>query len=458
MSARLSVIDEMFLRTHRGLGTPIVMQGLWRTDERVEDSTLESLRTALARGALGVRVVRARIPGARPRFERSTTAFPVEYSKIDSAEVTAWADEQGSLQVNPERGPGWRLTCARLADGGTVLSLVCSHVIADARGLSEAIAAVLQETTAAALQETTAAALQDSTAAGLQDATAAALQGTAEPGGGSSARSTTADLRDAAQLTRRVAVGTARAVAGLLVSRRRRAELRRYMKERGKTHPEMESSSRPSGNSPVSAVLEVDAEQWDTAAEQAGGTANSLFLSVVAESARRVGESRPLTLSVPMDLRSRDDCDATANSVAMVEITTFPQDSVADLRAASRAAFSSPSMTSPAGFPEEMLQLVPDRVAYALTGNPGERDVLCSNIGPLPDVLSSIGGHRTTGIATRAVHPGVVTGRTRMSAYLSRFGGVYTLALESLDSPNRAALRDQVERVLVRHGLTTRSW
>ncbi len=418
------------------------MQGLWRTDGRVEDPALESLRANLARGPLGVRVVRPRIPGARPRFEPTTAAFPVEYSEIDAAAVLAWADEQASLPVNPEHGPGWRLTCARLGDGGTVLSLVCSHVVADAQGLSAAIAAALQGVTAAA----------------LQGVTAAALQGTAEPDGGLTGGSTAADMRDAAQLAGRVTAGTACAVAGLVVSGRRRAELRRFLHAGDKMRSETTILSETPCHSPVTAVLDVDAEQWDTAAERACGTANSLFLSVVAESARRDGESRPLTISVPMDLRPHDNSASTANSIAMVEVNISPQDTVADVRAASRAAFSSPSMTSPAGFPEEMLQLVPDRVAHALTGNPGERDVLCSNIGPLPDVLASVGDHRTTGITTRAVHPGVVTSRTRLSAYLSKFGGRYTLALESLDSPGRAALLDRVEGVLLRHGLSARNW
>jgi diacylglycerol O-acyltransferase len=56
------------------------------------------------------------------------------------------------------------------------------------------------------------------------------------------------------------------------------------------------------------------------------------------------------------------------------------------------------------------------------------------------------------------VHPGVVTSRTRLSAYLSRFGDNYTLALESLDSPDRAELRERATTVLARHGLDARGW
>ncbi|MCQ4118177.1 hypothetical protein [Rhodococcus tibetensis] len=419
MSARLSVVDEMFLRTHRGWGTPIVMQGLWRTDSRVDAETLESLRAVLARGPLGRRVVRSRVPGARPRFAPRSEAFPVEYAAVPAAALLEWADGRAALSVDPEHGPGWRVACARLDDGGTVLSLVCSHVVADARGLAAAIASALQ---------------------GTAPTVAVRHRGPVE------------DLWDATLLTRRVTEGTVRAMAGLLLSSDRRAELRDFV-QAGSTR-----RSEVFRGKAVSAVVDVDAGAWDAAAEGSGGTANSLFLSVVAEIARRGGESAPLTISVPMDVRRRSDSADPANSVAMVEVAVAPGDTVADVRAKSRAAFTSTPMTSPAGFPEEMLQLIPDRAAHALTGNPGERDVLCSNIGPLPDALGVLGGHRTTGIATRAVHPGVVSSRTRMSAYLSSFDGRYTLALESLDAPSHTTLRERAEKVLSRHELRPHGW
>ncbi|MDV7354032.1 hypothetical protein R4282_13555 [Rhodococcus oxybenzonivorans] len=419
MSARLSVVDEMFLRTHRGWGTPIVMQGLWRTDGRIDEEILESLRVLLSRGPLGRRVIRSRVPGARPRFAPSSEAFPVEYATVPAAALLEWADEQAALPVDPERGPGWRLACGRLDGSGTVLSLVCSHVLADARGLTAAIAD--------------------------------ALQGT-PPSAAPRHRGPIDDVWDAALLTRRVTEGTVRAVAGLLIDSDRRTELRDFVRADSTARPEVFHRRA------ASAVVDVDAGAWDIAAEESGGTANSLFLSVVAEIARRDDESAPLTISVPMDVRGRGDTTEAANSVAMVEVAVAPGDTVADVRASSRAAFTSTPMTSPAGFPEEMLQLIPDRLAHALTGNPGERDVLCSNIGPLPDALGVLGGHRTTGIATRAVHPGIVSSRTRMSAYLSRFDGRYTLALESLDVRSHTALRERAEDVLRRHELRAHGW
>ena len=76
---RLSVVDEMFLHRHRGSGLPSVMQGLWRTDDTVHAPLLISLHDALSQGPLGRRVVRPRIPGARPRFVPSTHSYPLRY-------------------------------------------------------------------------------------------------------------------------------------------------------------------------------------------------------------------------------------------------------------------------------------------------------------------------------------------------------------------------------------------
>jgi hypothetical protein len=162
-------------------------------------------------------------------------------------------------------------------------------------------------------------------------------------------------------------------------------------------------------------------------------------------------------VSVPVDRRA--DADSASNAVDMVELTVGPGDFPAAVRAALRQAYARPPMSGPAGFPPELLQLLPDAAAYRLAPNPGERDVLCSNIGTIPDTMDSLGGHKTSGIATRAVHPGVTPSRAaemrnRLSAYLCRFGGRYTLALVSMDG----GLRERVDAALAAHGLSGRYW
>ncbi|NKT26280.1 hypothetical protein GS745_00465, partial [Rhodococcus hoagii] len=76
---RLTMVDEIFLRRHHGFGLPIVMQGVWRTADAVDVRALEAVHAALSRGALGRRVVRPRVPGARMRWEASTATHPLRY-------------------------------------------------------------------------------------------------------------------------------------------------------------------------------------------------------------------------------------------------------------------------------------------------------------------------------------------------------------------------------------------
>ncbi|MFE3293307.1 hypothetical protein ACFXGJ_21430, partial [Rhodococcus sp. NPDC059234] len=180
------MVDEMFLRTHHGFGTPVVMQGLWRTAERVEADTLARVYRLLAAGSLGRTVIRPRIPGARPRWRPGATPWPLDYptGAIAADAVVAWADRVAGYPVDPEAGAGWRLAAARIEGDGTVISLVCSHVLADARGLARVLAD--------------------------------AMSGSATAPPPAPAHPARADLADAVRMYGSVGARTVRAVAGLV--------------------------------------------------------------------------------------------------------------------------------------------------------------------------------------------------------------------------------------------------
>ncbi|AKE88979.1 hypothetical protein A4U64_17820 [Rhodococcus sp. WB1] len=411
---RLSVVDEIFLHRHRGLGMPVALQGLWRTGDTVGAPLLISLHDALGRSPLGRRVVRPHVPGARPRLEPGHHSYPLRYppEPIPAADVLAWADQQAEVDVNPELGPGWALTATRVEGGGTVVSLVCSHVLADARGLIDAVADALAER------------IRPSDPARVSD------------------------VRDAARLVRRVARGMRRA--------------------RWSPATEKPPRPRPIRSPARTALLDVDATAWDTAANAAGGTPNSLFLALAAGIAHRAGLDWPLRIAVPVDGRTAAPGlpdDGAGNGVTMTEVVVDASDTPASIRHRARAAYTRRREGAPHGLPDEVLQLLPDRLAARLAAGAGERDLLCSNIGPLPPVLDGFGPHRTTGVATRAVHPGLATARastsTRLAAYLCRQGDRYTLALVALDDehfPTRAALRADTDAELAAHGLHGRHW
>ncbi|WP_024802173.1 hypothetical protein [Nocardia sp. BMG51109] len=408
--SRLGVVDEIFLRSHRGMGTPIALQGLWRTADRIEPAVLGSIHAALRQGPLGRRVVRPQVPGARPYWRANDRAHPllIADSPIPAEELLSWADAQG-FDLDPEFGPGWRLSAARVEGGGSIVSLTCSHALADGRGLAIAV---------------------DLALTGTDFAEAAVVQ---------------SDWSDARRQWSTVLSGTVRA-------------LRRGVPERV-AGPEPRSTAAE--HATCSAVLRIPAADWDELAAARGGTANSLFVHLVTKMLWHSGFTDPtLTVSLPVDTRDEPRVD---NDMAMTQVVVTRNDDPATIREKCRAAYEH-RISSPEGMPEELLQVLPDRVAHRLSRGAGERDVLCSNIGHLPPSLHRLGPHPCTGIAARAIHPGLLPTqlpRTRLSAYLSRIDDTYTLALVALDPDHiesDQALIQVATGVLDGFGLLSTSW
>lgn len=419
---RLSVVDEIFLRSHRGMGTPVVLQGLWRTADRVDPALLRAVHAELGAGPLGRRVIRPRVPGARRGWVPTTRTHPLELLElpVPRAALLDWADAQGG-DLDPEFGPGWRLSAARLDDGGTAVSLTCSHALADARGLICAVDDALRSIAAPAEPSA--------------------------PRPGTNSLDTASDWADAWHQWSIVLRGTARALrrgipAGPPASAR--------------------DGSAPDGTfTPHGAVLQCPAAEWDRVAAAHDGSANSLFVWTTAHMLWSSGFPRDtLTVSLPVDTRAEPRVD---NDLAVTEITIDRADTPATIRRRCRAAYEH-RMSSPGGMPEELLQVVPDRWAHALSRGAGERDILCSNIGTLPDRLRTLGPHRCTGVAARAIHPGLTADRlprTRLSSYLCRIGDTYVLSLVSLDPTHLespGALRELAHSTLSALSLPITLW
>ncbi|NNH70204.1 hypothetical protein HLB23_10075 [Nocardia uniformis] len=417
---RLTVVDEMFLRAHRGMGTPIALQGLWRTADRVEPALLRDLHAALRTGPLGRRVIRSRIPGARPRWQPNSWAHPLALpdQPIPSTALLDWADAQGA-DLDPEFGPGWRLSAAPLDDGGCVVALTCSHALADGRALTLAV---------------------DNALAGTPLAAPIASH---------------SDWVDARRQWSIVLGGTARALRHGVPPRPTASQARKAL-----PHNITAGASTPARVT-CSATLQIPARDWTRVAVAHGGTANSLFVHTIANMLWATGFPHPeISASLPVDTRDEPRVD---NDLAMTEIKVARTDTPASLRRKARTAYEH-RMTSPGGIPEELLQVLPDRWAYALAKGAGERDILCSNIGTLPDSLLSLGPHPCTGVAARAIHPGLhpeALPRTRLSGYLTRIADSYSLSLVSLDPavlPTSAALHTLARRALADLGLTPTLW
>lgn len=402
MTDRLNVVDDIFLRTHRGFGLPIVLQGIWRSTDRVDHVDFAAVHANLALGRLGRRIAVPRIPGARRRWTPSSDTLPLTFAPqpLPEAAVLDWADAQGDVDLDPEFGPGWRMSVAHIDTGGTVMSVVCSHALADA--------------------------------AGLISAAGAAFEGSAPRPDTSR---TTSDLVDAFLLATRVSTASIRAVVGLVFDRAARRELDEFARSSRtvRTH-EVQCST---------AVFDLDAK-----------LSNSEFISLVAQIAAELGEADPITVNIPF--RSKVE---GANRIGMATVEVSRDDAVADIKAATTQSFGRPA-GAPGGFPAEAVQLLSEKKAAALTASPGTARVLCSNIGPIPGALESLAAHRTTALATRAIHPNSGGRRTAtaLSAYISTMGTTSTLSLVGTEKSYEPILTDRAIAVLARRGLGYKSW
>ncbi|WP_063036960.1 hypothetical protein [Nocardia grenadensis] len=486
---RLSVVDEIFLRTHQGLGTPIALQGLWRTAGAVEPEVLAQLHGALRSGPLARRVIRPRVPGARARWQRNDRAHRLDrhHTALMPAEIPYWADACGA-DLDPEHGPGWRLSAAPLTDGGTIVALTCSHVLADARGLILAVEQALEAVNPVRAVDIPRArpgtepggevgggsdsdwldAARIWATVGLGGVRAAAARiprGIRGPGTGRSAAGRPRVAPGAGGIPR-TAHAPARLVAGPGLDRSARAERPAGYAARA---AELEPVG-PSGPAEISIhaplnepalIFRCPAAAWAAVAAKYGGTANSLFIWLVANTLWAAGfPGAEIAASLPVDTREEPGID---NDLAVTEITVAAGDGPAEIRAKSRSAYER-RMTSPGGLPEEFLYLVPDKVAHLLSRGAGERDILCSNIGAIPSALSTLGPYECTGIATRAVHPGLDYARrprTRLSGYLCRFGDDHVLTVASLypeQVADAAALHRLVTATAARVDLPIQPW
>lgn len=425
---RLSVVDEIFLRTHRGMGVPIAMQGVWITAEPITPDALDAIDEALSRGSLGLRIVTPRVPGARRRWVSSTGRTGARWTEGTTADrAVRWADRQADVLLDPEYGPGWSLSAAPLDTGGTVVSLVCSHVVADARGLIRAAEAALSG--------------RDAPRSRLADFD-------------------TSDASDAASTLSTVIGRSAVAAAALAVRPTRRTELRRYLSS-SRGEPRASPAAPPPGWAPASVTVDVDAARWEATAAADDGTPNVLFLSVVAAAVDelRGGGGDSVLLGVPMKVEDQGG----ANGLSITAVRVERGQRLGDIRGRAKSAYRSP-LRGPAGFPDELLHVVPQRWASVLAPSTGRRDALCSNIGDLPDGIRTIGGRPAIRIAARAIHPvtdpeSVAASPCMLSAYLCRTADVYTMSIVVTDpSVDGDAMRIATATSLDRHGLDPSFW
>ncbi|GGF34724.1 hypothetical protein [Williamsia phyllosphaerae] len=430
--ARLSVVDDMFYRGHHGRGVEVVMQGMWRFDDRLEPAELGDFHTLLAASPLTRRVVSPRIPWARRYFVDGAVVAPLRFdpTPIDADGVLAWSDEHAEARLDVDTGPAWDLALAHVDGGGSVVSLICSHLVSDGLGLvSEA-----------------------DTASGGPARPAPRRQRpvTSRPPRRSD------DVADAVWLWVHVITGILRSLLRGCVDPQVRAELFGALRPA----PSRPATPTTTTGRQSTAVVDVDAAEWDRYVAETGATSTAVVAALAADIVGELRGPGPVDTVVPMA-----DGSGQALTVAEVAVDTGADPGVcaADLRAAYARAGSGRGLGPPGGMPAELLQLLGDRLAHAVVPDPGGRDALVSPLGDLGTGFDELAGHRSRGLAVRSAYPrsaapGAARSSTLLGVWSARNCGRVVLSLVARTDPGGRSPADLARSALAHRGLTATVW
>jgi diacylglycerol O-acyltransferase / wax synthase len=359
-----------------------------RFDERIDSETLAAYAARLAANpqGFGRRVVRARVPGARARWEPSSVLPPlrIETEPLGSADIADLLDDEVSMQPDPSCDPGWRLTAVTDSEGGTTVLTWLHHAYGDGRGILETAFA------------------PNGVPTGPLPALASVAPGTMQ------------ELGDVVARFRRGVIGGARLGRDAATVRWREPQ-----SDFARLRPALtalrtrDRSVGARSQRRVVALARLDGQAWDEAAAARGGSGNALLLAVLANLLRMARQSRgeaherPLRLLLPFDTRVRANGagggQEVSTNAAGAAIVVLPGGSPAygrldEVRTATREALRRASAaletTSAAGPPGvvDAMQLLPSAITHRLASRvQGYADGVASNVGPIPAHVAGLG-------------------------------------------------------------------
>ena len=387
----LDPLDQLIFVAERAMGIESIPQFFWVYSRPVDLDGLRKFHHDLNWGRLRRRIERSPL-----RFGRHRWVSPEGPSELEivatprpRAELDAWLDEQATQPIDAEHGPGWHLAVLPLTDGGTAVSLVISHSLADGLGSLEAIADAA-----------------DGRDAPIDWPTA------------ESRRRWQAVREDARQTMRDIPALGRGAVAAVRLARRAR---RVGAAGKSFTKPlELPAGADEPLMLPKTTVF-VDADEWHQRADTLGGTSNALLMGLTARLAQRMGRITTDGL-VLMRMAVKDRAaagDTRANAATTLTLTVDPTRAATDLReirAAVRQALISyqetrddeRAMTSLA----PLLGLLPKRIVRLV-----DNTAVSSNVGVPNPVVARPDGTDADLWAGRLFHRGVT------KALMHRVGG-----------------------------------
>ncbi|MFJ2668791.1 hypothetical protein ACIO14_31030 [Nocardia fluminea] len=460
---RMQPEDSTYWLVREAFGWSVVLQIVWRFPAHPDAADLAALNERLRAGVLNRRLIRAGVPFARHRWVHADFApeLSIDVATISSGDIESWSGaELYSVPLDPENGPAWRLRGVAVDDGGFVLSLTALHLVADGRTMVNAVVAALDDTAADPLS-----------GAGMVGSSAGIVTD-------SVLRSVGDRLRDALDGLCQIAeAGRGVALAAAALARDR-------MPLAGRDRPSGESSTE---RRPVKAAahlrspraqcswvtVSVDAAHWEAVAREHGGTANTLFIAVLAGALRasKYADGGPLKLGIPVSRRTDDDerGNATAGVSVLLADELVTGGDLAPLRSLCKEAFERLSAGQRAAHVHllPLVSLLPTAlVVRAATAGSGMPDAVASNLGDFAGKLREVGGVSATAVAFRGIAQGVDPDRTYrfgdgLQSWAIRSGDQLTFSVAAFDEqcfPDSGALRGLLSEELDGWGLERRMW
>ena len=386
---RLALLDQAAFLRLRATGQGSVCQCTWVYDRGVDIDELRTFNGNLGKGLLGRRIERSPLPFGRHRWVAGGGSPDIDLTAAcrPRDDIGAWIEQRARIVVDPEWGPTFHLGVLPLEDGGTAISLVASHCVADGLGLATAIVEAVKG---------------ESREFGYLQAHSRGRW-----------RAVSEDLVDA---VRSLPAVIRALIATLLILLRLSPD-----EKAPPTAPHRRLDGRDDEYAELPSVtLQTDAGAWDTRARELSGSSNALCIAFAARVAHRMGRVQPdgntVTVVLPVSERTAEDDRANALSSITVAV-----DSEAVLDDLSRVrADVKGRLTSLAEQPNELLDVIPlipftprwlvrhtEGIAMATDQLP----VGCSNLGSCDSVIGRIDGGDATEVSMRLAEQGITRGR-----------------------------------------------
>ena len=367
---RLTLWDEALVRANRATGRVQLIQVVWVYEHPVDMDAVRRFHRNFGYGMAGRRVERSPLPFGRYRWVSAlgpAAPLRVNTDPLPREQISDWAEQWAQVPIDPENGPGWQMAVQAFTEGVTAISVVGSHCLGDG------VAALL--------------------AVGTAVAGANIDIGYPPPLSRPTARAIAADLRETIRGLPEIGRAARKAVTVLRAG--------------GEQAAATAKPARPPVTNPDELVIVpaittyVDLAEWDARAAALGGNGYSMLAAVSAKLGERMGRRNPdgnVSLLIAISDRT-SETDIRANAMTLVNAKVDPSNVTTDL-SGTRAILRN-ALKSAKDQPDEILELMPltplvpkrlvKKVADMMIAS-DDMPVVCSNMGDLPPMLTSVDG------------------------------------------------------------------